>query len=103
MVQIHTSEDRIYLYHLKNLLEDQGIDCLIKNDQLSSLVGELPAGEAWPELWIADKLKEKWAKEIILDHEKSIATGSNWVCENCGEEHSPQFKDCWNCQSTKAF
>lgn len=103
MKQVHTSEDRIYLHHLKNILEAQGIDCLIKNDRLSSLSGEIPMALVWPELWVKDALKEKWAKEIIADFEKSVAEGENWVCQNCGEEHAPQFKDCWNCQAIKAF
>jgi len=101
--QVHTAEDRVYLYHLKNLLEAEGIDCLIKNDQLSSAVGELPMGEVWPELWVIDSLKMAWAKEIIADFEKSAVSGDKWVCANCGEEHASQFNDCWNCQAVKAF
>ena len=101
--QVHTSEDRIYLYHLKNILEAQGIDCEIKNDRLSSLAGEIPMLTVWPELWVKDAMKEKWAKEIIHDYENNKNQGDNWTCENCGEEHGAQFKDCWNCQSIKAF
>jgi len=100
---IHTSEDRIYLYHLKNILEAQGIGCVVKNDRLASLAGEIPSLTVWPELWVKDVMKEKWAKEIISDYENNISQGENWVCENCGEEHGAQFKDCWNCQSVKAF
>lgn len=100
---VYTSEDRIYLYHLKNVLEAQGIDCVIKNEQLSSLAGEIPMTIIWPELWVTDSIKEIWAKEIIADLIAGIANGKDWVCENCGEEHSVQFTECWNCQSIKAF
>jgi hypothetical protein len=100
---VHTSEDRIYLYHLKNILEAQDIECVIKNDRLSSLAGEIPMLTVWPELWVKDNIKEKWAKEIIVDFEKAVDGGEIWTCENCGEEHGVQFKDCWNCQSIKAF
>ncbi|MEE9445082.1 MAG: DUF2007 domain-containing protein [Cocleimonas sp.] len=103
MKKIHTSEDRIYLFHLKNLLEAQEIDCLIKNDRLLSIAGDIPMGEVWPELWVRDSLHEKWAKEIISDYEKSVIEGDAWICKNCGEEHAPQFKDCWNCQAIKGF
>ena len=101
--QVYTSEDLIYLYHLKNVLEAQGIDCVIKNDRLSSLAGEIPLTICWPELWVLDPLKAKWAVEIIEESRSTQDKGSNWVCENCGEEHSTQFTDCWNCQSIKAF
>ncbi|MEE9309864.1 MAG: DUF2007 domain-containing protein [Cocleimonas sp.] len=103
MKLVHTTEDRIYLYHLKNILEAQGIDCVIKNERLASIAGEIPIVSVWPELWVNDNMKEKWAKEIIVEFEKDAIEGENWTCENCGEEHPAQFKDCWNCQSIKAF
>ncbi len=103
MKLVHTTEDRIYLYHLKNILEAQDIQCIIKNERLSSIAGEIPMVNVWPELWVKDAMKEKWAKEIIAEFEKSVVEGENWTCENCGEEHGAQFKDCWNCQSIKAF
>ena len=103
MEQVYTSESQITIHHLKNLLEVEGIDCLIKNDQLLSIAGEIPMGEAWPELWVSDKLQVSWAQEIISDYENSVSDGESWVCKNCGEEHASQFKDCWNCQAIKAF
>ena len=103
MKLVHTTEDQVYLYHLKNILEAQGIECVIKNERLASIAGEIPMVNVWPELWVKDVMKEKWAKEIISDFEKSVVEGENWTCENCGEEHEAQFKDCWNCQSIKAF
>jgi len=103
MKLVHTTEDQVYLYHLKNILEAQGIDCIIKNDRLASIAGEIPMVNIWPELWVKDAMKEKWAIEIIAEFEKTIVDGKTWTCKNCGEEHEAQFKDCWNCQSIKAF
>lgn len=103
MKLIHTSQDSIYLYHLKNVLEAKDISCLIKNDRLSSVAGEIPMGEVWPELWVVDNINEAWAKELIKEYEFSPVQGENWTCENCDEEHAPQFKDCWNCQPIKGF
>jgi len=103
MKQVFTSDDRLMVYHLKNLLELQGIQCLIKNDSLSSVVGEVPMIVAWPELWVVDSDMATWAKEIIKQSCKEIEDAPGWVCENCGEEHSAQFTECWNCQNIKAF
>jgi hypothetical protein len=100
---VYTTENHIDLYHLKNVLEAQGIDCAIKNDRLSSLAGEIPLTLCWPELWVLDSLKAKRAEEIIEESRSLQNKSNNWVCENCGEEHSSQFTDCWNCQSIKAF
>ena len=103
MKLVHTSQDTFYLHHIKNILEAKDITCLIKNDRLSSIAGEIPVGEAWPELWVVDNINEVWAKELIKESETTQIQGEKWTCENCGEEHAPQFKDCWNCQSIKGF
>ncbi|WP_299876584.1 DUF2007 domain-containing protein [uncultured Cocleimonas sp.] len=103
MKLVHTSADVVYLHHLKNILEAEGIDCMMKNDRLSSLAGELPLLVCWPELWVKDSLKEAWAKEIIEQALQPTNAEENWVCKNCGEQHSSRFTDCWNCQSIKAF
>ena len=107
MKKVYTSEDRLMVYHLKNLLENQGIDCAVQNDGLSSVVGQIPTLIAWPELWVIDSDMEAWAKDIIkqsLKDAEELKQGDSWVCETCGEEHSAQFTECWQChQVVKPF
>lgn len=103
MKMIFTSEDSVYLHHLKNMLEAKQIDCIIKNDRLGSIAGEVPVGVCWPELWVRDAIHETWARELIAESQKYAEENKNWICEDCGEEHSSRFTDCWNCQSIKAF
>jgi len=85
------------------MLEAQGIDCIVKNDRLASLAGEIPMVTVWPELWVTDSLKADWAEEIIAEANEPAKDENKWVCKNCGEEHSDRFTDCWNCQNVKAF
>ncbi len=103
MKMVFTSEDIIYLHHLKNILEAKDIECVIKNDRLASISGEIPMGVCWPELWVVDAMHEMWAKQLITESKNKCAEEDNWTCENCGEEHSARFSDCWNCQNIKAF
>ena len=103
MKMVFTSEDTVYLHHLKNILQAKEIDCVIKNDRLGSLAGEIPMGLCWPELWVVDAMHEAWAKELIAESKSQSDEAHNWLCEGCGEEHSSRFTDCWNCQSVKAF
>jgi len=103
MKMVFTSEDIVYLHHLKNILQTKEIDCVIKNDRLVSLSGEIPMGVCWPELWVVDGMQEKWAKELIAESKQQSDENNNWVCESCGEEHSSRFTDCWNCQNIKGF
>lgn len=103
MKLVFTSEDIVYLHHLKNILEAKEIDCVIKNDRLGSIAGEIPLGVCWPELFVLDAMHEAWAKELIAESKKHSDEKENWVCEDCGEVHSSRFTDCWNCQNVKAF
>lgn len=103
MKMVFTSEDIVYLHHLKNVLQGKDIECFIKNDRLASISGEIPMGVCWPELWVVDAMFEKWAKELIAESKKQADTADDWICKDCGETHSSRFTDCWNCQSIKAF
>ena len=103
MKQVFTAENRLNVYHIKNLLEMNGIESIVKNDGLTSVAGDIPLETAWPEVWVTDPDMEAYAKEIIKQSEKPEVAGEAWICKNCGEEHSALFIACWNCQSSKAF
>ena len=103
MKQVFTSQDTLHLYHLKNLLEAEGIECIVKNEKLSSLAGEIPMTSTWPELWVIDTINAIKATEIIKESKQPLIDHEQWICKNCGEEHSAQFIECWNCQNRKAF
>ena len=83
---------------LKELLEREGINCLLRNDQLSSALGEIPFLECLPELWVVDDDVYPRAKQLLenwLSGEGEIA--EQWTCAHCGEEHDGQFGSCWKC------
>ncbi len=103
MKLIYTSEDRLMVYHFKNLLEQKGIECVIKHDDLASIAGQVPFMATWPELWVADPDMENWAKQIVRQHQADAADPGEddiWVCEHCGEKHAKQFTECWNCHKS---
>jgi len=39
MKKLYSAQDPLMIGHLKNVLENQGIDCVIKNTYLASAVG----------------------------------------------------------------
>jgi putative signal transducing protein len=82
---------------LKSLLEDTGIPCMIRNENLSSAMGELPFQECFPELWIMKDQDYPRAAEMVQTWRSTrIEIHDSWICR-CGETIEGQFTSCWNC------
>ncbi len=98
MKKVYASQDRLMVGHFNNILNNEGLKCIIKNDYLTIAMGEVPLNECWLELWVEKDSHYEKAKTIIEDalHSEVVA-GPNWKCLKCGEEIEPQFSECWNC------
>ena len=87
----------------KNMLAEEGVDCLVKNDRLSAAIGEIPFVECFPELWVIDDEIFPRAR-LLLDGwltQDTDADAPPWFCENCGEQSMPQFAACWKCSQPR--
>lgn len=83
---------------LKEVLAQEGIECTLRNDQLSSALGEIPFTECYPELWVIDDEAFPRAQTFLKSWLKSDpATSDPWVCPTCGERIEGQFGACWAC------
>ncbi|MHB8120594.1 MAG: putative signal transducing protein [Desulfuromonadaceae bacterium] len=83
----------------KGILEGFGIRCWLKNEFLSSGMGEIPPIECWPQLCVEDDDYEE-AKAII---EEALAEKDlhEWKCDSCGEVIEGQFGECWKCGTSR--
>jgi len=52
VIKVFTHENRLILFNVKNLLEAEGIETVVRNEFSSSAVGDLSPFETWPELWL---------------------------------------------------
>ena len=50
---------------LKTLLEQEGIACATRNEQLSLVAGSVPFVECYPELWVVNDEDADRAQELI--------------------------------------
>ena len=83
---------------LKTLLEQEGIACATRNEQLSLTVGPVPFLENYPELWIVNDEDTDRAQELIAKWQSQEATQLEaWTCPHCNEQNEGQFGECWNC------
>ncbi len=98
MKKICSVPDLVTAGHYRNLLENHGIPCLLRNELLGGAVGELPPQEVWPELWVQDDRDQDLAMRIIEeDRQQPDARFSAWTCPACGEHIDAQFGQCWHC------
>ena len=103
MFQVYTSPDRLLVYHMKNILENEGIATFIQNERLTGAVGDIPLIECWLELWIVNSAQRKQAELLVRRYAHVAIKGmaADWTCETCGEVHESQFTDCWQCGSSR--
>jgi hypothetical protein len=82
---------------IRGLLEQSGIACLTKNEQLSGALGEIPFPECQPELWVLEDADAARAEKIIARHLDDVEGAEDWICRQCGERNEGQFGICWQC------
>jgi hypothetical protein len=96
MPAFFASLKRLEVYHLRNLLEAEGIPCFVRNDVLSQLAGEVPFVDCQPELWLRRPDDHERAEDILQDFLRPPARAEAWRC-SCGELLEGQFSACWRC------
>ena len=98
MRKVYTSDNIAIIGHLRQVLENQAIRCIVRNDFLLGGAGELPVNETWPELWVVDDRDADRARALV---DAIVATAHvsepPWRCASCGEQMEGQFTDCWRC------
>ena len=95
MKRIYSSHDLVAVHHARNVLEAEGIRAVVKNELLSSAMGELPPAECQGELWVRRAEAER--AEAVLRTAFRSKSGMPWSCASCGESSESQFTQCWRC------
>ncbi|MGW8269085.1 MAG: putative signal transducing protein [Burkholderiales bacterium] len=103
MKRIFSSHDLISVHHARNLLEAAGIAAVVRNELLSSAMGELPPVECQAELWVIDEVEADRAERILREGRlPQTVDARSWRCPSCGETLEAQFTQCWRCGTTRA-
>jgi len=78
-------------------LADEGVDSIVRNQQLSSALGEIPFTECFPELWVIDA--ETWprARKLLDQWFTESSMKEPWTCPECREVVEPPLACCWRC------
>ncbi|WP_321927135.1 putative signal transducing protein [Paraburkholderia guartelaensis] len=98
MLKLVRAPNLLIAQHWMNILATAGVPCELHNRYLSGAMGEIPAEQCAPELWLVDERDEKLARRLIEDAVNGPPPGSpTWRCARCGEVLEAQFTVCWNC------
>ncbi len=102
MKRVYEAPSVIWAGHIKNVLEQHGIDCIVRNAFLGGGVGELPPSEALPEVWVMEDADYARARELLMAVLEA-PPGRDWCCPRCGESIEGQFGACWSCGEPAPF
>ena len=83
---------------VKDILDDAGIPCMVRNEHLAMAFGELVSSHCSPEIWILNDEDYARANEIVNALRTANAeTYDAWTCSGCREAIEGQFTSCWKC------
>src|ERR1700754_2080391 len=98
MIRLLRAPSLLIAQHWVNLLATAGIACELHNRYLNGALGDIPADQCAPELWLVDERDEALARRLIDAALRGPAAGTpGWRCGHCGEMLEPQFTVCWQC------
>ena len=96
MKKVYSADSLPMAGYVQSMLESYDIECILKNQNLSGAMGELPPIECWPEVWVINDFDYKQAMQIVNSAFHPATNPGNWLCK-CGETIEGQFSACWSC------
>lgn len=98
MKVVYTHENTALAQNAKNLLENNSIKAIIKNEFASGGAGDLVPAETWPEVHVLDDSDYAKAVELLAVLSDKV-NEPDWICGSCSEPNGAMFESCWNCQA----
>ena len=99
MKRVYSSWNLTIVHHYRNVLEAEGIRAVVKNQYLSSAMGDLPPAECQAELWVLAAADAPRAERLL---QSAPAQAPEWTCASCAERLGAQFTQCWRCGAYRA-
>jgi hypothetical protein len=84
---------------LLGLLRRAGIEAHVFNQNAQGGVGQLPVGDALPELWVERERDYDRACMVLEEFDQTPRDTGTRRCAVCGEDNPGDFQVCWNCEA----
>jgi len=104
MKRVYDAQNFSDAHLLKDILDTQGIEAIIKGD---SILWVAPVGvRDSPSVWVVDDEDYEEAMEVVSEYSSKGVTGKRidkkWKCKKCGEISEEQFSECWKCGAKRS-
>ena len=97
MIRIYQAADLPEAHLVAGLLRHAGIDSRVLKENAQGGLGDIPFGEAYPEVWIEHSADLDRANAIIAEFESPPIDSGSVACPACSEENPGNFELCWKC------
>ena len=85
MKEVYSSSGGHYCWVLKGILESEGIECEVQNENLGPIAGAIPLDQTWPKLCIVNDADYDRAKRIIDENKPKLDDVPSF-CPHCDAE-----------------
>jgi hypothetical protein len=98
--ELFRERDFTIVGYYQTVLEGEGIATFVRNQDLTTIMTEVPIPDFFPALCVMNDEDFDAATAIIKSHlapaSGAVATAA-WICPSCGEENPGTFEVCWGC------
>jgi hypothetical protein len=99
-VTIYKAENTLEANIIKGLILASGIECKIAGEMLQGAIGEIPFEQTQVSVQVY-VIKERHARQILVNYKQVKQSAPDWVCPNCNEHNGSTFDFCWSCETLK--
>ena len=97
MIRIYQAANLPEAHLVAGLLRHAGIEARVLRENAQGGLGDIPFGEAYPEVWIEHQTDVVRAKALVAEFESVSVETASVTCPACGEENPANFELCWKC------
>jgi hypothetical protein len=98
-IKIYSTLNIAEAHMIAFLLENNGIEAVIENEDMTPLFGMVPAKDAEARIWVPES-RYGDATRLVSSSSTVDISGKNMArCKRCGELVCDIFDYCWNCMA----
>ena len=104
MKELFRERDYTRIGYCQSILEEAGIETVVRNKDLVGMLTEVPIPEFFPALCVVQDEDHERALQILKDRMMSDGekVHAEWACPECNEKNPGTFEVCWSCGANNA-